>query len=268
MDNRKKTFITILLIGAIISCVLNFYHNKSIEEYMNKELEHHALIIQNHIESSFSHEMFILSVMSSNWERTGGVEKDVWFEQASKVVEHYNFQAVSWVDGAHVRWIIPLKGNEKAVDLDLRFEESRRVAILRSIETKKVSIGGPMDLVQGGTGLLLFAPIFDGDKHVGFINGVIRTQDKFDKIITEIDSHHDDYYVKIESNNKTLYSKGDSLNLNLFSKKSTIEGLEYNLTIAIERPSSPNVIIIGLLMSLFLATAFYIILSIREREYP
>lgn len=80
----------------------------------------------------------------------------------------------------------PMRGNEKAVGLDYRKIKTQKDAALRAISLNKVIIAGPLDLVQGGTGLVARQPVY-------FVNqqeeqefwGLISTVINFDKFIQE-----------------------------------------------------------------------------------
>jgi sensor domain CHASE-containing protein len=56
----------------------------------------------------------------------------------------------------------PFKGNEKAIGVDLAQIPSQRPAIMKVIETRKPIIDGPLDLVQGGRGLIHRVPVLLG----------------------------------------------------------------------------------------------------------
>lgn len=62
-----------------------------------------------------------------------------------------------------ITYIIPVKGNEKAVGLDMAFEKNRFTAALKAEETGKAQLTRPIILVQDQQktpGFLLFAPIY------------------------------------------------------------------------------------------------------------
>ena len=72
----------------------------------------------------------------------------------------------------------PLKGNEAAIGLDYRKNEQQREAALRARDSGDVVLAGPLDLVQGGKGLIARFPVFtnrpDGDKTFwGVVSAVI-----------------------------------------------------------------------------------------------
>ncbi len=54
----------------------------------------------------------------------------------------------------------PLEGNEAALGLDYRRVPTQREAALRARDTRGLVVAGPVDLVQGGRGLIGRAPVF------------------------------------------------------------------------------------------------------------
>lgn len=54
----------------------------------------------------------------------------------------------------------PLEGNEKALGLDYMKNEKQRGSVLRAMETRKTVVAGPVNLVQGGMGIISRTPIF------------------------------------------------------------------------------------------------------------
>ena len=67
-----------------------------------------------------------------------------------------------------ISYIVPLKGNEQAVGLDMAHEKNRFAAAKKSRDTGTAQITGPITLVQdsGKTpGFLFYAPFYEGGKH-------------------------------------------------------------------------------------------------------
>ena len=114
--------------------------------------------------------------MGDRWE-DGLYTQQSWEKDALSYYEDYdNYQALSWVDQTfHVRWIVPLKGNEKAVNLNLAFEERRRQALIKAKSKKSITVTAPINLVQGGKGFLVYEPLYKEGKFDGFISVVFRT---------------------------------------------------------------------------------------------
>jgi signal transduction histidine kinase len=72
-----------------------------------------------------------------------------------------------------VRYVYPLAGNEAVLGLDYRKNVQQRAAVERTRGIKGSLLTGPVDLVQGGRGLIVRAPIFRQDKFLGIVSGVI-----------------------------------------------------------------------------------------------
>ncbi|MCA9128242.1 MAG: CHASE domain-containing protein [Planctomycetales bacterium] len=67
-----------------------------------------------------------------------------------------------------ISYIIPVEGNEKAVGLDIAYEENRHAAALQARDTGLAQVTGPIALVQDQAhtpGFLFYAPIFKDDLH-------------------------------------------------------------------------------------------------------
>ena len=73
-----------------------------------------------------------------------------------------------------IRYIYPLKGNETALGLDYRAVPDQYRAVNLAITQKKVVVAGPVNLVQGGAGLIIRVPVFLPDQTVwGIIAAII-----------------------------------------------------------------------------------------------
>lgn len=73
-------------------------------------------------------------------------------------------QSLQLAPGGVLSYIHPIEGNEAAIGLDLMQLESRRDAILGAAASGSVVIEGPIELVQGGTGVLIRKPVVvDGE---------------------------------------------------------------------------------------------------------
>jgi len=77
-----------------------------------------------------------------------------------------------------VSMIYPLAGNEAALGADYRFIDAQREATFRARDTGEMVLAGPVDLVQGGRGLIGRFPVFvdaaDGTRRFwGIVSAVI-----------------------------------------------------------------------------------------------
>jgi signal transduction histidine kinase len=81
--------------------------------------------------------------------------------------------------------LYPLEGNEKALGLRYLENAQQRDAVLRAIATRHTVIAGPVNLVQGGQGLVSRIPVFldDGDQsYWGMASVVVKLLPFLEKI--------------------------------------------------------------------------------------
>ena len=83
--------------------------------------------------------------------------------------------------------VFPQQGNEKAFGINMLTDHERKEDANRAKETGNYTLGGPYELKQGGTGALLFHPVYKGDSidNDSFWGFVIMVID-WDKFIDEI----------------------------------------------------------------------------------
>jgi PAS domain-containing protein len=96
---------------------------------------------------------------------------------ASKFVNTNNsFDAVQLVPNGVISYIYPLKGNEGALGYDVLKSPNLKQDALKSIQTKLIHFAGPLELRQGGIGVVGRLPIFKHNKFWGFSAVMIRME--------------------------------------------------------------------------------------------
>ncbi len=204
-DNENKNepkyiYIIPLICGALILGVTIFlaFHVKEqqatfLKETLNEESKRASLYIVESIENSIHG----LRRMASRWEVEGGTQKERWTEDARNYVQdNLALTAVEWVDNTyHIRWIEPLKGNEKAMGLNIAFEEERRKALEGAAESGAITITPPLDLVQGYRAVISYIPIYVDGAFDGFIIGIYDLDAFLSKILEARNNNEFEYLV-------------------------------------------------------------------------
>ena len=129
----------------------------------------------------------------NRWEIRSGTSKEEFITNAQAyIADDPGYQAIEWVDKRfHVRWIIPLAGNEADQDLNLAFDENSRIALERARDQKLPTMSSPIDLVQGGKGFLVYFPIYVHGEFEGFILAVFRTQEWLEHLLHTEESQNE-----------------------------------------------------------------------------
>ena len=101
---------------------------------------------------------------------------------AQMLLLHEGVSALQLAPDAVVQQVVPLAGNERAIG-HRALDDARQSSEARmAIETGKLTLAGPLDLVQGGRGLVGRLPVFlDGDQRApqfwGFASALISIDD-------------------------------------------------------------------------------------------
>ena len=177
--------------------------------------------------------------------------------------------------------IYPMQGNSEALGLDVLGEHERKKDAILAKETGEYTLGGPYQLKQGGTGALLFKPVYrtddsGGSSFWGFVLQVIDW-DRFMSDINLKSLSEADFSYKIWSYDR---NSGDKVIL----AQSQEDMPEDSLTIECEIPNNtwyfdivPSngwvpvsywilAIVASYVFSLLVATIYYQISSKKYRE--
>ncbi|MBS0417926.1 MAG: EAL domain-containing protein [Proteobacteria bacterium] len=83
---------------------------------------------------------------------------------AAQLLPHYpGASEFALAPNGVVRQIVPLAGNEKALGLDVLSSPSQKAEAALTRATGQLTVAGPLDLVQGGQGLIGRLPVFLGE---------------------------------------------------------------------------------------------------------
>jgi PAS domain S-box-containing protein len=147
----------------------------------------HAAVL-NEVEYHMRDQLQALERLAANWERRGGLPRGEFEAEAGDLARDFSFlQAIEWADpGFHVRWVVPLAGNEAAQDLDLAFEGRRRTALTAARDGRVTTVSRPIHLVQGGLGFLAYVPLDLDGRFDGFVVGVFRATDLLSGLLRNV----------------------------------------------------------------------------------
>ena len=205
------------------------------------------------------------------------------FSKLASVIPNENdvVKAFELAPDGIITYIYPREDNDKAFGLDVLTEHERSIDANLAKETKEYTLGGPYQLKQGGTGALLFKPVYRTDdfgesSFWGFVLQVIDWN-RFMSDINLKSLSEADFSYKIWSYDR---SSGDKVIL----AQSQDDMPENSLTIECEIPNNtwyfdivPSngwtpvsqwilSIIASYIFSLLIAMVFYQISSKKHRE--
>jgi len=92
----------------------------------------------------------------------------------------HHLRNIGFAPGNVIRYVYPHKGNEKAVGLNYEQQPLQWPAVKRAIISHSTVLAGPVNLVQGGRGLISRTPVYlDNGKYWGILSLVIDIDSLF-----------------------------------------------------------------------------------------
>ncbi|AFZ47973.1 histidine kinase [Cyanobacterium stanieri PCC 7202] len=189
-------------VAFFLHYLLTIQETKQMEQKISSQL----IATEAKIQNKLALEIDGLQGFVSGWEFRRGYDRLEWENDISNYLKtRSGYQAIEWVDKDYfIRWVVPEKGNENAVDLYLAFEEKRANALSIATQTKSTYISPKVDLVQGVKGFIVYNPIFIDDEFEGLILGVFNINSFFYRLLR--DESIAGYQVFIYDNNSLIYS--------------------------------------------------------------
>ena len=285
-STAKKRIIKYSCVVGLISFMLLFLVGCMIFGYMEKEEKAGAAYMAQSTVRRIKAQLeryVVNSDLMENIINAGYQLDEETFSKLASVIPNENdvVKAFELAPDGIITYIYPREDNDKAFGLDLLTEHERSIDANLAKETKEYTLGGPYQLKQGGTGALLFKPVYRTDdfgesSFWGFVLQVIDW-DRFMSDINLKSLSEADFSYKIWSYDR---SSGDKVIL----AQSQDDMPENSLTIECEIPNNtwyfdivPSngwtpvsqwilSIIASYIFSLLIAMVFYQISSKKHRE--
>lgn len=270
-------FLTALIVGAFLLHNLE-KDEKTTGKYM-------AQITEKRVRARLD-QYSMLSALLGNYISAGeNLDENTFSELAEKIPnEDGVIKAFELAPEGIVTDIYPKQGNEGAFGLDMLQEHERKKDAILARDSGKYTIGGPYQLKQGGTGALLFNPVYqDNNSEQGEFWGFVILVIDWDRFIAEINLDYlsdADFCYRIwtydrGSSDRIILaeSQGDMPD-NILTVECAVPNNTWYFDIISSEGWSPRsywimCIVISYVFSLLIATVFYLISSkkYRERQY-
>ena len=169
-----------------------------------------------------------------------------------------------------------MQGNSEALGLDVLGEHERKKDAILAKKSGKYTLGGPYQLKQGGTGALLFNPVYqDNNSEQGEFWGFVILVIDWDRFIGEINLDYFCYriwtYDRDSSDRIILAESQSDMPDNILTVECTVPNNTWYFDIIPSRGWIPRsywimCIAISYIFSLLIATVFYLTSSKKHRE--
>ena len=225
----------------------------------------------------------ILSNLLGNYISAGeNLDENTFSELAEKIPnEDGVIKAFELAPEGIVTDIYPKQENEGAFGLDMLQEHERKKDAVVARDSGKYTIGGPYQLKQGGTGALLFNPVYqdnnsDKGEFWGFVILVIDWNRFIDEInldyLSDADFSYRIWTYDRDGNDRIILAESqDDMPDNILTVECTVPNNTWYFDIIPSEGWIPRsywimCIVVSYVYSLLVATVFYLIFSKKHRE--
>lgn len=118
--------------------------------------------------------------------------------------------------GYRFKYVYPVAGNERVIGVDLHSLQAQWPKIKMAVKTRQGILDGPLDLIQGGSGIIYRYPVFIKNQYWGMLSTVINTQPFLEEAFQR--NRNSDYEFAIRTQDGKVFF-GDP---NLFKHKRAI----------------------------------------------
>ncbi|MFL1456648.1 putative bifunctional diguanylate cyclase/phosphodiesterase [Marinobacter sp. GN3S48] len=168
--------VLILIFFLGIASVLKYGLDRQDERQINSNLTNESQAMANSLEREFLVHVEAVRRMAQRLEANPDMTEELWSRDARNYLDDFGvYQALEWIDREFIiRWLEPLSGNEEVVGYNVAFSPERRAALEAAQANGTIDISGIIDLRQGGKGLVIYVPVYAGERNNGFIAGVFQ----------------------------------------------------------------------------------------------
>jgi signal transduction histidine kinase/sensor domain CHASE-containing protein len=107
------------------------------------------------------------------------------------IVRNRLIRNIALAPGNVIRFVYPVEGNERALGVDYMTLPDQRDSVLRAMTERRLVVAGPVELVQGGTGIIGRTPIFvtelENGKETQRYWGISATVVDFDRLLETVE---------------------------------------------------------------------------------
>lgn len=264
-ENPNRVPLLFFLVGLSLTIGIWTFFEKGEKARLSEWIQSVAKKDLAIINGELHHNIIALENLRVHWALNGPPEKKEW-QQRAQIIERVMpaFQALEWADPQGlIRWVEPLPGNEPAMGLDLTLEKKRKQTLVNARALGTPLFSQPVNLMQGGKGVLLISPLSYKNNFQGYMVGVIHMEMLLGGLLQTTIS--EGYSIRVFAGGEEVYSRISPKNTNLeyWAETSELEiyGIKWAVTlwpsekeIVIKRNNHPQfVMIMGVVFSLLLA---------------
>jgi sensor domain CHASE-containing protein len=182
------------------------------QQRVDERVSYQARSLARQLESTLHLEVASLERIARLWNSLGRLPRASWDEEVELALQGFPaYQSIQWVGpDLHMRWLLPIAGNEAALNFRLYPEHPNYPLAMEARESGEQRFSNSFDLVQGGRGFVLYTPLYreeNGSKVFdGFLQGVFRVEPLMLQLLNQIDQNA--FNLELLENGNSLFRHG------------------------------------------------------------
>ena len=184
---RKKVGVVFVLVFLVVLAVLTLFNHTIVEQEQFKASYTAESTVSN-VEAQLNRYLAESELLKHIVESGCDISNQEFFRLSELMADEDGvIKAIELAPGGIVQNVYPLQENADAIGLNMLQHPERKYEATLAKESGQYTIAGPFELVQGGTGALLFDPIYTTDetgtkKFWGFSLLVLDWESFLDKV--------------------------------------------------------------------------------------
>ena len=163
---------------AVLFSLLIYQRYTLLKEAKIKEAYEIVNQAKDKLQETLTHSLSATKTLSFFIGKDG--EVDDFDSIAAQILETSNdIDAIQLVPGGVIKYVYPLKGNEKVIGYNILQDTARNREAYKAIEKKEMFFAGPFELRQGGMGVVGRLPVYRNNKFWGYSAVVIKMSTLF-----------------------------------------------------------------------------------------
>ncbi|MFV1465722.1 MULTISPECIES: ATP-binding protein [unclassified Phaeobacter] len=168
------------------------------EQKLRADVQYEAGLIRARIEGNLSADIQLVRGLQAVLSTEPKMTQRRFAELASQLIaDQASLRNIAAAPDLVIRLMYPIAGNEAAIGLDYRKNEAQRAAALRARDSGDLVLAGPVNLMQGGRGMIARFPIFAGPQATRSFWGILSAVIDVDAIYTQGGLNDPDLMIEV-----------------------------------------------------------------------
>ncbi|ATG39211.1 MULTISPECIES: ATP-binding protein [Phaeobacter] len=199
LNNRTYLPTLVALVVIVAAGISAESQNDTIyDQKLRADVQYEAGLIRARIEGNLSADIQLVRGLRA----VLSTEPDMTQQRFAQLASHIlaaedSLRNIAAAPDLIIKLMYPIEGNEAAIGLDYRKNDAQRAAALLARDSGDLVLAGPVDLMQGGQGMIARFPIFVGPPESKSFWGILSSVIDIDAIYSQGGLTHPDLMIDV-----------------------------------------------------------------------